>query len=193
MNLELARHRWPQLGTAGPDPAHLPDALLELCQAPDSETAGLAAARIERVVFALGQLSEASAAVAAALVHGLWSCTDHAIAPAVNILLDIADGFVDENDPDAFGPASVEQCLFEIRAGFPAYVEILDSSAAVATKAAVADLIATCGLSDGRLRERSIFFLARALDAGLMPGHEAALVSSIEELRAEPPSQFHEP
>jgi hypothetical protein len=182
MEFELRRHDWASLRGANAEATVLPSAIGDLCRAADRKAAELALHRIERVMFAQGQLSEASVALASSLVHGLWRCSDQSLDLALGLLSDIASGFEDETDSNIPGSVTIDRCLFEVRAGFPIYVEVLESALPIDAKTACIDLILMCGLSDSRLRERAIFFLKAALGQASLADHQGVIRSSLAEL-----------
>lgn len=177
---ELERHDWPALPGAVDGVRGLPRALQDLCAATDREAALKAARRVEYALPGLGQLSEASSAVASSLVHGLRNCSEHALDLVLGILSDIAFGF--EPEEAVYGSASLDDCRYEIRFGFPVYIEVLESRAPVDVRTACIDLILMCGTYDPRLRERAVYFLETALQEPALEGHRGAIESSIAEL-----------
>ncbi|GIH73501.1 hypothetical protein [Sphaerimonospora thailandensis] len=182
MELELKRHEWRSLQGVSGDAGALESALRALAQAGDRDEAVQAARRVERVIFAQGLLCEASAAAASTLVHCLWRRSEHAEDLILGMLSDISVAVVDEEDPTVYGPTSQEQCLSEIRLGFPMYVEILEAGKSIHSRTACIDLILACGLSDERLRGRSVYFLGKALQLDGLEGHRDVIHASIREL-----------
>ncbi|MET9223805.1 hypothetical protein ABZX65_34275 [Streptomyces sp. NPDC003300] len=88
-----------------------------------------------------------------------------------------------EEDPGVYGPTSEAECMKEISLGYPAYVEILETSATLDSRTACVDLILMCGLFDSELRSRSIYFLESAQGMDGLEGNAGVISSSIEELR----------
>lgn len=184
MRSELERVQWTALDSPYADAAVLPGAILDLCTTSDRETAELAAARILRVLPLQEALSPASVAAASALVHGLWGCDEEVIDLVLGVLADMAAGY-EEDEPNGGDYTPLHrQCLSEIREGFFAFVEILESSSNLDARTACIDLITACGLADPRLTERAAFYLR---SAAVLPGLQectAVISDSIEELRA---------
>jgi len=183
MDLELRRHSWGSLQGISGDARALGDALCDLSRAGGREVALDAARRVERVVFAQGLLSETSTALASSLVHCLWRCSDYSEDIILGLLSDISAAVVSEEDPGVYGPASEVECMKEIILGYPAYVEILETSATLDSRTAYIDLILMCGLFSGDLRHRSVYFLESAQGLAGLEGNLGLISASLEELR----------
>ncbi|WP_156077478.1 hypothetical protein [Saccharothrix sp. NRRL B-16314] len=141
-----------------------------------------AQARIQKEIFDNELLSEAAPAVASSLVHALWCCSPLAEDIILGLLADISGGEVDERDPLVYGMVSAEKCLKEVRLGFPAYVEILETGENVHSRSACVDLIFMCGISSGDLRQRAVYFLRSALRCSEFVEQRQVIESSLSEL-----------
>lgn len=183
MDLELRRHSWGSLQGVSGDARILGDALWDLSRAGSREVAVGAARRVEQVAFAQGLLCEASTALASSLVHCLWRCSDYSEDLILGLLSDISAAVVSEEDPGVYGPASEAECMKEISLGYPAYVEILETSATLDSRTACIDLILMCGLFSSELRSRSVYFLESAQGLAGLEGNLGLISASIEELR----------
>lgn len=182
MDLEINRHCWSALqGVAGSVP-FLGVALRELGRAQDRVDAELAAQRINREIFATGLLCSAAPAAAISLVHLLWARSPYSEDLILGILSDIAESEVDEEDPAVYGSVTKDECLFEISLGFPAYVEILESSKNLNSLMACVDLVFWCGSFDERLKERCAYVLRNALVDARLSGRSNEIAASIDEL-----------
>jgi hypothetical protein len=182
LELELARHEWQLLQGVAGDARSLEPALRDLGRADDRATAVEAARRVERVVFAQGLLCEASAAAASALVHCLRRRREHTEDLILCILSDLSAAAPDEHDPEVYGRITTEQCLDEIRLGFPAYVEILETGNNIDSRTASIDLILACGISDAKLKERCLYFLRKAQYLEGLEMYGAVIQASIDDL-----------
>lgn len=183
MEFELKRHAWSELqGTAG-EVGMLSSAIPELVSAQSRQQAERAHSQIERFVFSNGLLSQASPALASALVHGLWHRSEHSEDLVLGLLADIAGGFIDERDPTAYGEVSVEECLREVCRAYPVYVEVLETGVNPDSRTACIDLILQCGLADRYLRGRSIFFLSEASKSEHLAMHRTVIENSLSDLR----------
>jgi hypothetical protein len=183
VELELRRHAWDSLQGAYGEARGLELAIRELGQAVDRDMAALAAERIEAVTFIDGLLSEAAVPVASCLVHCLWHCPRQSEDLILGILSDISGAVVGEDEPGLYGKVSVAEALHEVALGFSAYVEILETGEDINSRSACIDLILMCGLSNPRLRQRSIFFLQNALELNGLDERREVIHASIEELR----------
>lgn|GEM_PF-2885930 len=182
MDLEINRHDWGSLqGVSGSAP-FLGVALRELGRAQDRVDAELAAQRINREIFATGLLCSAAPAVAISLVHILWARSPNSEDLILGLLSDIAESEVYEEDPTVYGSVTKDECLFGISMGFPAYVEILESSKNLDSVMACVDLLFWCGLFDERLKERCVHFLRNALVDARLSGRTNEIAASIDEL-----------
>ncbi|MFF5280643.1 hypothetical protein [Streptomyces sp. 62] len=184
MRVEIARHDWSLLRSLWrEDSLVLRAALLELCEAVSETDVDLAVQRIEDETAAQGDLSESSAAAARCLVHGTYSLNGYALARSLETLSVI--GSVALTMLLSGAGAIAEKCLREIRIGFPAYCEILETSKSLDCGSSAVDLLLVCGLSDAGLRPVARFALQAAMDSGDLAELGDLISASIAELDQE--------
>ena len=184
MELELARHDWAAFTGRGAATEHLPRALRHLFAATDPDAARHDAEYIRHCAADDGLLADASPAIAAALVHGIWTSAGPGRDEALDILTDIARARVSDVEPDAYGIVSEADCMAEIARGLPVYAEILEVGEGPVD--ACVDLIFTCGDHDPWTRDRAISYFTQALALHRLRSHHAQLRTCLTELKRRP-------
>ncbi|WNV89662.1 hypothetical protein [Umezawaea sp. Da 62-37] len=181
MEIELARHNWPELRSFA-DSATLPDSIRALAVASDKESARLAYWRIDNVALLDGCLTQSAVAVAASLVQALTAMSPPALAYALELLAQISGGYVHEPEDQGLGPVTVEECVREISLAFPYFCELLETSGSSQARASCVDLIMACGLREGYLKERARHVLVSALELPEIRSHRELILNSLREL-----------
>ncbi|GAA1032573.1 hypothetical protein GCM10009557_31500 [Virgisporangium ochraceum] len=180
MELELARHDWAVFTGGVAATEHLPRALRHLFAATDADAVRHHAEYIRHCAADDGLLADVSPAIAAALVHGIWTGASPGRDEALDILTDIAHARVSDLEPDAYGIVSEADCMAEIARGLPVYAEILEVGEGPVD--ACVDLIFTCGDHDPWTRDRAISYFTQALALHRLRSHHDQLRACLTEL-----------
>ena len=189
MEMELARHDWAAFTGRGSDTAQLPGYIRRLFTTTDPQEATHVGQFIAHCASGDQLLADASPAIAAALVHGIWTCSGPGRDTALDILADLAGAQVSDVEPDAYGVVSEADCMVEIVRGLPVYAEVLEHGDGPVLGACI-DLIYVCGLADPWTRDRARFYLRTVLGLPRFVGYRDLLNNCLAELDAadQPPS-----
>ncbi|MCZ2341661.1 MAG: hypothetical protein LC104_07670 [Bacteroidales bacterium] len=126
MTWEIERYDWAKLGAVD-SAAHVPSALIALCEAQSREQAEREYWRIDNHVMLQGSLFEASLPTASCAVIGVASCTDHGLNWLLELLVQIAHGYESEQILASSYANFKIACLMEISKGYGWYLANLRS------------------------------------------------------------------